>query len=451
MLAILIIVILYSIFTGVELMRSGVKIETKLPGYYAVAYATFFMAFSSFSGGLAVLKSDRDYLFMLPIKKSQLIFSLFIAQIIVLGTAIIAFIGFYLPFLGLNAWESAISYILFILFITSLSTYVGDLTTIRKALVSIILAIWGISPYFGFEYTPTAIFFGYPIYGIEVLFPITLLSMILTIRKLSNVSLEYQRSISKEGNAEFKNNLKFDRYKGLKALYYLSINYITISGRSGGLGYGIRYFSNRIKLTTLLIIMSIISIIYFIITWKIFFDYVQIATLLVTIFSISFFYSFTQSSIANERPWLSFTSIDPGKYLVHFSISKTISTFIITLPLILANIGLYLVGGKDAIAQVPPLAIAFPSLLIISFYIITKFNIIPQMKEEGVMPGQMRGRQMFFAIPIYIIIFIAAISLFNVLSGVIASIILLIIAIIMIINRKIWRNAALSLVENGYT
>lgn len=450
MLAILIIVILYSIFTGLELMKSGVKIETKFPEYYAVAYATFFMTFSAFSGGLAVLKSDRDYLFMLPIKKSRLIFSLFIAQIIVLGTAVVAFIGFYLPFLGLNAWEAGVSYLLFILFITSISTYVGDLPTVRKALISVLLAIWGISPYFGFRYSPTAIFFGHAISGIDVLFPITILSMILTIRKLSNVSLEYQRSITREGNAEFKNTLKFDRYKGLRALYYLSINYITISGRSGGIGYGIRYFSNRIKLTTLLIIMTILSLIYFIISWKIFFAYLQITTIVVTMISISFFYSFTQSSIANERPWLSFTSMDPGKYLSHFSLSKTISTFIITIPLILANVGLYLIGGKYAITQIPTLVIAFPSFLIISFYIITRFNIIPQMKEEGVMPGQMRGRQMFFAIPIYILIFISIISSINLLSGIIASMILLIISVATLLNKKIWRNAALSLVENGY-
>jgi hypothetical protein len=432
-------------------MKSGIKIETKIPSYYAVAYATFFMAFSSFSGGLAVLKSDRDYLFMLPIKKSQLIISLFIAQIIVLGTAIIAFVGFYLPFLGLNLWEIIVSFILFILFITSLSTYVGDLQTTKRAIIAILLAIWGISPYFGFKLTPTAIFFGYPLYGIIILFPTTIISMAFTVRKLASVSLEYQRSISKEGNAEFKDSLRFNKYSRLKALYYLNIMYITISGRSGGMGYGIKYFSNRIKLRTLLIYISILSAIYYIVVWKLFLAYAQTASIVITIFSISFFYSFTQSSIANERPWLAFTSIDPGEYLSHLSLSKTIATFIVTLPLILANALLYFVGGKAALSQVPSLAIAFPSILIISFYIVSKFNIIPQIKEEGVMPAQMRGRQMFFAIPIYAVIIISVISSFNMLWGLIISLVLFIVSMVCFVNKKMWRDAAFSLVENGYT
>jgi len=451
MLAILLIVILYSVFTGLEIMKSGIKIETKIPEYYAVAYATFFMVFSSFSGGLAVLKSDRDYLFMLPIKKSQLIISLFIAQIVILGTAIIAFVGFYLPFLELNVWDIIISFVLFILFITSLSTYVGDLQTTRKAIIAVLLALWGISPYFGFKFSPTGIFFGYPLYGILVLFPATIISMIFTVRKLASVSLEYQRSLSREGNAEFKDLLRFSKYSGIKALYYLNIMYITVSGRSGGMGYGIKYFSNRIKLRTLLVYLSVLSAVYYIAVWKIFLPYAQTASIIITIFSISFFYSFTQSSISNERPWLSFTSIDPGEYLSHLSLSKTIATFIITLPLIIANALLYFVGGKAALSQVPTLAIAFPSILIISFYIVSRFNIIPQIKEEGVMPGQMRGRQMFFAIPIYVVIIVSLISSFNIVWGSIISMILFIIAIACFLNKKIWREAAFSLVENGYT
>ncbi|PMP90687.1 MAG: hypothetical protein C0171_04655 [Caldisphaera sp.] len=449
MLAILLIVIIYAIFSGIEMAKSGIRIETKVPQYYAVAYATFFIVFSAFSGGLAILKSDRDYLFMLPIKRNQLIFTLFIGQIIVLGTAVMAFLGFYLPFLGLNAWEAALSFILFILFVTSLSTFVGDLPTMRKSFVAIMLAIWGIIPFAAIPYSPTAMFFGHPIYGILTLLPTTCVTMYFTIRKLGNINIEYSRNMAKESSTDYKKILSFSRLKGLKALYYLNIFYVMLSGRSGGMGYGIRYFSGRIKLTNMVLIISILSAVYVLLIYRFFILDAGFAGIIVSIFFVSFIYSFVQSSIVNERPWLVFTSMDPGKYLIHLSISKAITTFILVLPLAIANIILQFLGGKGAISQ-SVLLIIMPSIMIISYYIAAKFTLLPQMREEGIMPGQMRARQMFYVIPIYILIAILSISLYNLVWGLIASLIILIMAGLLLLNVKGWRDAAFSLVDHGY-
>ncbi|MCE4623722.1 MAG: hypothetical protein F7B11_03130 [Caldisphaeraceae archaeon] len=452
MLAILLIIIIYAIFTGIGMSSSGIKINTKVPQYYAVIYATFFLVFSSFSGGLAILKSDRDYLFLLPVNKRQLIVTLFIAQIIILGSSIIAFLGFYLPFLGLNAWEAVTSFALFILFVTSLSTYVGDLPTGRKAIISTLLGAWGISPLLSFPYSPTAIFFGYPLSGIFVLVPSTIVTMIFSNKKIANIGIEYFKTVNKSSSVGFKGNISFAGHKGIKALYYFNINYLTIAGRSGGIGYNVRYFSGRVKITKILLVISIVSAVYAFITIKYLSTNANLISLLTSIFAVSFIYSFMQASIANERPWLAFTSIDPGSFLIHLSISKAISSIIILLPLVISDAIIGLVvsrAGPSPISQVT-LLIAMPSILVISNYVATRYSLVPQIREEGVLPGQMRIKQFFFAIPMYIIFAVIGISAFSFFGGLVSSGILCLIAVIMLTNKRIWRKAAYSMIDHGY-
>src|SRR6266850_1779512 len=63
--------------------------------YYAVSASIFFIAVSLLFGGLFVLKSDRDYLLTLPLKRRELSLSLFTAQFVGSGITILFLFGFY--------------------------------------------------------------------------------------------------------------------------------------------------------------------------------------------------------------------------------------------------------------------------------------------------------------------------------------------------------------------
>src|SRR2546430_4619657 len=68
--------------------------------YYAVGASIFLIAVSLLFGGLFVLKSDRDYLLTLPLKRRELSLSLFTAQFVGSGITILFLFGFYLACAG---------------------------------------------------------------------------------------------------------------------------------------------------------------------------------------------------------------------------------------------------------------------------------------------------------------------------------------------------------------
>src|SRR5215467_14827933 len=67
---------------------------------YAVGASIFFLSMSLLLGGIFVLKSDRDYLLTLPLRRRELSLSLFLAQFIGSGISILFLFGFYLAGAG---------------------------------------------------------------------------------------------------------------------------------------------------------------------------------------------------------------------------------------------------------------------------------------------------------------------------------------------------------------
>src|SRR5215831_17592490 len=67
---------------------------------YAVGASIFFIVLSLLLGGIFVLKSDRDYLLTLPLRRRELSLALFMAQFIGSGISILFLYGFYLAGAG---------------------------------------------------------------------------------------------------------------------------------------------------------------------------------------------------------------------------------------------------------------------------------------------------------------------------------------------------------------
>src|SRR5437762_4292342 len=119
--------------------------------YYAVGASIFFIAVSLLFGGLFVLKSDRDYLLTLPLKRRELSFSLFTAQFVGSGITILFLFGFYLAGAGTLQTTILLGADLAILaaVVTALGVISNILSTRVRVGLAAILGIWCLSSIFG--------------------------------------------------------------------------------------------------------------------------------------------------------------------------------------------------------------------------------------------------------------------------------------------------------------
>ncbi|HYB76325.1 MAG TPA: hypothetical protein VEC08_05140, partial [Nitrososphaerales archaeon] len=63
--------------------------ENLILSYYGTAIVALFLAMSLAAGGVMVLKSDRDYLFTLPLSTRDLSLSIFFSQFIAFGVTVL--------------------------------------------------------------------------------------------------------------------------------------------------------------------------------------------------------------------------------------------------------------------------------------------------------------------------------------------------------------------------
>jgi len=134
--------------------------------YYAIGASIFFIAMSLMFGGLFILKSDRDYLLTLPLKRRDLSLSLFIAQFVGSGITILFLYGFYIA--GAGDLETTIvlvaNLVLLACVVTSLGVISNILQTWKRAVLAVALGLWCFSSILGFSFTPVSAFSGELVY-----------------------------------------------------------------------------------------------------------------------------------------------------------------------------------------------------------------------------------------------------------------------------------------------
>src|SRR5690348_5020028 len=119
--------------------------------YYAVGASIFFITVSLLCGGLFILKSDRDYLLTLPLKRRELSFSLFTAQFVGSGITILFLFGFYLAGAGTLQTTIVLGADLAILaaVVTSLGVVSNIISTRGRIGLAMLLGDWCLSSLFG--------------------------------------------------------------------------------------------------------------------------------------------------------------------------------------------------------------------------------------------------------------------------------------------------------------
>jgi len=101
------------------------------------------------------------------------------------------------------------------------------------------------------------------------------------------------------------------------------------------------------------------------------------------------------ASVGLERPWLAFTSLEPGSYMRSSGLITFAQSLILNVPLALSYAVLGLIGVPGCLAVVPLLLIMVPSVALISHFLTAYFALTPQIKFEGLATTRVSGKQVF--------------------------------------------------------
>jgi len=159
-----------------------------------------------------------------------------------------------------------------------------------------------------------------------------------------------------------------------------------------------------------------------------------------------------------ERPWLAFTSLEPGNYMRSSGLLTFAQSLILNVPLALSYAVLGLVGVPGCLAVVPLLLIMVPSVALISHFLTAYFVLTPQIKFEGLATTRVSGKQLFASLLLLSVMFgmftvplLSALSIGGPMLSLYVSIAFLVAALPFMLTRGPWRRAALNLVEGGYS
>jgi hypothetical protein len=426
--------------------------------YYAIGASIFFIAMSLMFGGLFVLKSDRDYLLTLPLRRRDLSLSLFIAQFVGSGITILFLYGFYVA--GAGDLETTLvlvaNLVLLACVVTSLGVISNILQTWRRVALAVVLGLWCFSSILGFAFTPVSAFSGELVYGSVVLFALTAIVVPVALRELAYLELGSIRSLLRATSSEYKKNMSFSGKGPIRAIYSYHLSFLELMGRVN-IGGSTSYRTARIRTSTVLAISTVAAVVYlFLAGISPFGVVVGGRSLRAAIFVIPVFMGIitlvlmSQGTFSNERGWLAFTAMDPATYLRHLLLSRVISALAIIGPFGIANLILALVGVQSGLESAVVLLVTVPSASILATYLVARLGAVQQVKEEGMMPGQFDLRQFLVILPTYFVIGLIVVSEISQIASAIIAALLTIIAASLLISARVWRGIAYRLTERGF-
>jgi hypothetical protein len=429
--------------------------------YYAVGSSIFFIIMSLLFGGLFVLKSDRDYLLTLPLRRRELSLSLFIAQFIGSGITILFLYGFYVAGAGdlLTTVVLIVNLVLLACVVTSLGVASNILRTWKRITLAAVLGLWCLSSLLGFPFTPVSSFTGDLLYGTIVLFAVAAIAVPAALRELAYLELGSIRSLLRATSSEYKKNMSFSDKGPIRAIYSYHLSFLELMGRIN-IGGSTSYRTARVKTSTVLIVSIIAATVYLFLTGSLPFPSTPLTVaskpLDAAIFVVPIFMGIitlvlmSQGTFSNERGWLAFTAMDPATYLRHLVLSRVISALAIIGPFGVADLILALLGVRTGLDSALVLLVTVPSASILATYLVARLGAVQQVKEEGMMPGQFDLRQFLVILPTYFVIGLIIVSEISLPASIVIAVFLTVVSTLLMSVRGVWRGIAYRLTERGF-
>jgi len=389
-------------------------------------FVTFFSIFSVFSS--VVQKADYDFLLVAPLKKETISILYLIASALIGG---LFFVSLSLIFLFLYTFPySIISTLSFVIFGISVSS----LSLIRKkvyVIIPTIILVW--LPFLHVYYSPTALLFGKVIYGSLSSFLYSIPVLYLSFRKpdlhLSVPSKSLTTTIIK---GDFRGGIDF-----IKSFY---LRYYEFVWGYGSAFSGRRLFFYVTPLYKAFTISSLLALLYYSLV-KIINPVEYNGIIAPNVLVLAFLSTTGIYSLSQERPWITFISLDIGTYLSRKVLIKTLQTGLLSLPFLVTD---YFLGALSM-----GLALFFGVSLgyFLTSYISSKYNPI---QFRGEVYNYRAGSGMLLVIFVdYLCIGITSVSGITIVSSLIYGF-LSFLVILFLSRRKEWEKIGLGLIEKGF-
>jgi hypothetical protein len=447
------LMIVYFVFLSQTVFQSGTNLFF---GYYATAFVAFFLTMALATGGVMVLKSDRDYLFALPLSTRDLSISIFFAQFLAFGVTVLLMFGviaqpFTSPMLIVDLVALA-------LIATSLGVIAPALQTRVRIVLSIALAVWTLLSFENVPFTPGSAFNGNLYDGTATLLILAAVTTTAAFRGLARIELDMMKSMVRTTSGEVKSPTSFAGKSPIGAIYSMNLSTMSLAGRVNMAGSS-RYMSRRVKTQWVVLATSAAAAAYFIFALSLGPSTVSTvstnigalpAEILVAAFLAFFGFFISQSAITNERVWLSLTSLPAASYFRHLITARVISLMLIITPFAVADAALLGLGYGDALGALVVVAIVIPSSFVLQVALSAYIAPIQVKGDDLVMPAQFNLKQMATGLllaPTMVLVIVA--SLLPIVAEV-GALILCIFAILLTMSGSFWSRVLTRLTENGF-
>jgi hypothetical protein len=423
-------------------------------GYYGTAIVALFLAMALAAGGIMIYKSDRDYLFALPLSTRDLSIAIFFSQFIAFGISIL-FMFAYLdqtlasPLLLLDLVALALTF-------TSLGVISPSMTTRLRLALSVGLALWTLAGFEKFPLSPGATFNGNPLGGTVTTVALAAVTTTLAFRGLSRIELDMMRSLVRTTASEIKSPNSYVGKSPIGAIYSMNLSNMSLAGRMNMAGTS-RYVSRRVKTRWVVLTASAAAAAYF--AYAIlsgapaaavngtdtFPGAIIVAVLLAF---ISFFLS--QSAITNERVWLSLTSLPPATYFRHLIASRVISLFLILAPFAAANLVLLAMGYGTSLGALGVILAVIPGSYVLEICWAAYIAPIQVKGDDMTMVAQFSLRQLATALPLGGVIILVSLASIIPLVAIAGGLVLCVISALLTMSGAFWTRVLTKLTEQGF-
>jgi hypothetical protein len=431
--------------------------------YTGVGFTIFMLLIPILNGGLIVVKSDRDYLFTLPVSRRDLALSLFVAQFLSFGILGFFLLGYDLPLHGtsISIAETVVDFISLGLLATCLGPLSYALSTVKRVMIVLGVGALSLSALVGFPFTPSALFTGHALEAAISAVVLVAILLPLAFRSLETVELDMMRALIARSSAEIRGKGRsFIGMGPIRAIYSQNFSIVELSGRMNMAGAGGAYRSARLKMSRAILITIALAAVYFFVIDRFSpgisvgaqtptaFNFNPVILVAAVYLSISVVFM-SMSVLGNERLWLGFTSMEPANYLRNLVVSKAFSLLVFISPFIAADIALALLGIGGALSSAIATAAILPSSLILVVYI-TGLASPLQIKEDMMMPGQFNLRQMLLILPMFLTIGLIEASSIFLPFAIGASIFMIALSYFMVQSKNLANRLIQTMVNNGF-
>lgn len=422
-------------------------------GYYASGMIALFLAMALATGGVMVLKSDRDYLFTLPLSPRDLSISIFFAQFIAFGTTIL--LVFLYMAEAITSPLIIVDLVALALTLTSLGIVAPAMTTRVRVALSIGLALWTLLAFTGFPFTPGSAFNGSVYGGTATLVGLTAVTMAAAFRGLGRIELDMMRSMVRTTSADVKSPSSFAGKTPIGAIYSMNLANMSLAGRVNMMGTS-RYVSKRVKTWWVVAAATAAAAAYLLVALSTSTTTFAPGTdngvaAIITAVGLSFIaFYFSQSAITNERLWLSLTSLPAASYFRHLTASKLVSLMLVLAPFAAADAILFALGRGEGLGALAVVLLVIPGAFVLEVCWAAYIAPIQIKGDDMMMPAQFNLRQFATVFPMAgAMVFVLVASLFP-LAAAVGGLALCGISALLVLSPGFWKAVVTRLTENGF-